>query len=383
MFYLLSAFRDIVVKHLDFFPYLFLYGTAGGGKTSYAEILTSLFGDCSKGIDLKDITQAALGRIASQKRNTITYYKEYKTDALPYVEQYFKAGYDCVSRTISKNGTGKETITFTIESSGLLDSNFLPTNEEAVFSRMIILDFENAKFTAEQKKAFLALKDHKEKGLTQITKEILQYRQLFDDNFKDVYYSVLDNIKNGKMKHFKDRERAFKHVALILTPFHILNSVLQFPFDIDTLENIMVQHAENQYDKLNEFKSTSMFWQSLAYWKNEGKLKEFGEPYGKDKAHFIKKNTTEQNGIIYLKSTQFATLHTFYVSYCKTKNVQFESLPELKAKLFSEGYEPFIDNKKENKKVVMNSHLGSSYAFQYEINKTDKNIIIEGVELDL
>ncbi len=383
MFYLLSVFRDIVVKHLDFFPYLFLYGTAGGGKTSYAEILTSLFGDTSKGIDLKDITQAALGRIASQKRNTITYYKEYKTDALPYVEQYFKAGYDCVSRTISKNGTGKETITFTIESSGLLDSNFLPTNEEAVYSRMIILDFENATFTAEQKKAFFKLKDHKENGLTQITKEILQYRQLFEDNFKDVFYTVLEDIKNGKMKHFKDRERAFKHVALILTPFHILSNVLKFPFDIETLENIMVQHAENQYTKLNEFKSTSMFWQSLAYWKNEGKVKEFGEQFGKDKAHYIKKNHTEQNGTIYLKSTQFATLHTYYVSYCKTKNVPFESLSELKAKLFSEGYEPFIENKKENKKVFNNYNLGSSYAFTYEINKTDKNIIIEGIELDL
>jgi len=206
---------------------------------------------------------------------------------------------------------------------------------------------------------------------------------LFENNFKDVYYTVLDDIKNGKMKHFKDRERAFKHVALILTPFHILNSVLEFPFDIETLEDIMVQHAENQYSKLNEFKSTSMFWQSLSYWKNENKIKEFGGAYNKENSHYVKKNQSKDTGIIYLKSTKLSDLHTFYVSYCKTKGMPFDSLPELKAKLISDGYAPFVNNPTENKKIVNNCYLGSSYAFEYQINKTDANIIIEGVELDL
>ena len=382
-FYLLSLFRDVVVKHLDFFPYLFLYGTAGGGKTSYAEILTGLFGDSSKGVDLKNVTQAGLSRVASQKRNTITYYKEYKTDALPFVEQYFKAGYDCVSRTISAGGTSTKTITFSIESSGLLDSNFLPTNEEAVFSRMIILDFEKAKFTEIQKNAFFELKDHKEQGLAQITKEVLKHRELFESNFKDVYYTVLDELKNGKMKDFKDRERAFKHVALILTPYHILNNVLKFPYDIETLENIMVAHAEAQYEKLNEFKSTSVFWQALAYWKSEGKLREFGNMYSKDKAHFIKKNVAETTGTIFLKSTRLPDLHVLYVSYCKSKNMPFDSLSELKSKLLTEGYEPYISNPNTKVKYINNYHLGSSYAFEFFINKKDGNIIIDGLEFDL
>jgi len=383
MFYLLSLFRDIVVKHLDFFPYLFLYGTAGGGKTSYAEILTALFGDSSKGVDLKNITQPSLSRIASQKRNTITYYKEYKTDAQPYVEQYFKAGYDCVSRTISSGGTGTETLTFNIESSGLLDSNFLPTNEEAVFSRMIIADFEKATFTDEQKEAFMELKKHKELGLAQITKEILQFRSLFEDNFKEVYYDVLDELKKGKMKDFKDRERAFKHVALILTPLHILQSVIKFPFDIETLENIMVSHAEAQYAKLNEFKSTAMFWQSFAYWESEGRIKEYGSTYGKNKAHYVKRIISEKKGIIYLKSTKFSDLHTYYVSYCKSKGIPFISLPELKNELFSVGYEAYMPNVKNRKKVQNNSFIGSSYAFSYDINHDDENITINGTELDI
>jgi len=384
MFYLLSIFRDIITRHLDFFPYLFLYGTAGGGKTSYSEILTSLFGDTSKGVDLKNITQPALSRIASQKRNTIVYYKEYKTDAQPFVEQYFKAGYDCVSRTISESGTGTKTKSFTIESAGLLDANFLPTNEEAVFTRMIILDFENHNFTDTQKDAFRLLLQHKENGLSQITREIFKHRELFESNFKEVFYSVLDELKAGKMNGFKDRERAFKHVALILTPFHILNSVLKFPFDIDTLENIMVAHAQAQYEKLTEFKSISVFWQSLSYFKSENKVKEYGDTYAKDKAHYYKDtNASNKSGVLYIKSTKLSDLHAYYVSYCKQKSIPYDSFSELKSKLLSEAYKPFLKNKADKKNIHNNYRLGSSYAFEYELNTKDNSLIFDGFEVEL
>jgi hypothetical protein len=44
-FYILSLFRDVVFNHLDFFPYLYLFGEAGAGKTSYVDVLLALFGD--------------------------------------------------------------------------------------------------------------------------------------------------------------------------------------------------------------------------------------------------------------------------------------------------------------------------------------------------
>ena len=378
MYYLLSLFRDIVFLHLDFFPYLFLFGTAGGGKTSYAEILISLFGDYSKGLDVKNITKASISRIASQKRNTITYYKEYKKDVEDYIEQYFKSGYDGVSRTIS-TGVAKNTITFKIESAGMLDSNFLPTNDESVFSRMIILDFDNSSFTDKQRTAFLEIKNHKETGLVQITKEVLQNRTLFEDNFKDVYYFVLDTLKNGKMKDFKDRERAIKHVALILTPFHILNGVLSFPFDIETLENIIINHAEKQYEKLNEFKSTGVFWQAMAYYKSENKIKEYIETNDRTKAYYFK---DVQKKTLYIKSTKFDELHTLYCEYCRKKQIPQSSLPEIRNALLTKGYKPYIENPQKGKKVFNQTYIGSSYAFQYSINDNG-NLIIDNLELEL
>jgi hypothetical protein len=191
-FYIIALFRDIIFDTLDFFPYLYLYGEAGAGKTAYVNILLGLFGDKSKGHGLKNISQPALSRIASQKRNTITYYKEYSKEVPNYVEDYLKTVYDGQSRTISNKGIGNETISFGVESAGIIDSNFLPTNETAIFTRMIILGFEETNFTSEQTAAFNELNEYRKTGLAQITKELLQYRMFFKDNFKEVFHQILD-----------------------------------------------------------------------------------------------------------------------------------------------------------------------------------------------
>ncbi len=390
LFYIISLFRDTIFKHLDFFPYLYLYGPAGGGKSHYAETLTGLFGNISKGHVLKNTTQPSLSRVASQIRNVITYYKEYKKDAPDFVDEYFKAGYDGVSRTIAK-GAGKETSTFNIEGSGLIDSNFLPTNDLAVYDRMIILDFEKNEFSKQETKAFEQLRPYKEKGLVQITKELLQFRALFDDNFKDVYYTVLDDIKYKKgLKGKIKRERMIKHIALILTPFHILQNELEFPFDLQTLEEVLFNHAYTQLEKLHQFKATNIFWQALAIYKSESKVKEFRHQGDKDTAHYKIKRTGNA-GSIFLRTTKMPFLLSLYAKHCKAigiENKHIESSTELKTSLTSKGYLPYQANTKINKdgkkrqgKNVYN--FGYCFEYSFTINEETKEMIIDNQEIDL
>jgi len=387
-FYFLSLFRDIVFNSLDFFPYLYLYGEAGAGKTSYVDFLLGLFGDSSKGHGLKNISQAGLSRIASQKRNTITYYKEYSKEVPNFVEDYLKTGYDGTSRTISSKSTSKETISFGIESAGVIDSNFLPTNETAVFTRMIILDFENISFTGEQTKAYETLKGYEKTGLAQITKEVLKHREFFKDNFKDTYYYVLDELKTKKqLKKKFTLERMIKHIALILTPFHILSEKLNFPYDITTLENMIIEHAEAQEEKLHEFKSTNIFWQALAINRNDNRLIEF-DGNNKEKAHYFKKPLLNNTGAIYLKTSKINFLYSLYAKHCKSigmDNKNIDSFSELTSKLFSRGYFPYQqppekDKKRKGKNVWQ---FGYCYEFHYTIEQNRDSILIDNQEIEL
>lgn len=386
MFYILALFRDVVFDHLDFFPYLYLYGLRGAGKSSYVDFLLALFGDESKGHALKNISQAALSRIASQKRNAITYYKEYAKDAPEIVEDYLKTGYDGQSRTIGMKTTGTETKSFEIMSAGIIDSNYLPTGSEAVFTRMIILDFEYDKFTEEQTEAYEALKEiEKKEGLAQITKEIYTQRGFFADNFKDVYYGVLSEVKT-ELGGFELPERSLKHVALILSAYQLISPALNFPFDYEELRRIMFSHAHAQNMKLNEFSTTAVFWQALATAKQDDKLKKFqskdksGRLITKNEAHY---RINEKDRTIRLKSSKLAQMHAFYAQYCKTINITPDSLTELKSKLISEGYTHFLPNQQQSRssKTTTDAYLSSVYCFGYNYEKD--SIILENQEIDL
>ena len=385
-FYILSLFRDIVFDCLDYFPYLYLYGEAGGGKTSYIDTVLALFGDKSKGHGLKNITQAGLSRIASQKRNGVIYYKEYKKDVPNYVEDYLKTGYDGQSRTLSLKGTGNQTVSFGIESAGIIDSNFLPTNETAVFDRMIILDFEKNNFTDEQTKAYLELKGYMNKGMAQITRELLKHRELFKEKFKETFYKALDYLKQTKeLKKKFPRERIIQHIALVLTPYHILHEKISFPFSFEMLENTIITHAEKQNEKLYEFKPTTVFWQALSFFKGEYKVVKF-KGDNKSEAHYVKAPIDENNGSIYIKTNKLNILYSYYARHCKaigTEANNIDSFTELKSKLLSKNYEPYQDNSKGNRVGKNIRGLGYSFEFRYTTTNNSESICIDGQELDL
>lgn len=386
MFYILSLFRDIIFKYLDYFPYLYLYGEAGGGKTSYVNTLLSLFGDESKGHGLKNITQAGLSRIASQKRNGIIYYKEYKKDIPNYVDDYLKTGYDGQSRTMSLKGVGNQTISFGIESAGMIDSNFLPTNEMAVYDRMIILDFEMNSFTDEQTRAYQELKRYVKRGMAQTTRELIKHRGIFKEKFIDTFYEVLDYLKHTKnLKKKFPRERIIQHAALVITPYHILQEKVAFPFSLEILEDIVIKHAEKQNEKLYEFKPTTIFWQALAFFKGEYKVVELRGD-NKNQAHYLKKQIGEDFGSIFIKTSALSKLYTYYAKHCKASAIEannIDSFTELKSKLLSKNYAPYQDNSKDGRVGKNIRGLGYSFEFSYTTNNNSESIFIDGQELDL
>ena len=384
-FYILALFRDVVFKTLDFFPYLYLYGEPGGGKTSYVDILLGLFGDESTGLPLKSSTQAALAREGLLKRNTISYYKEYKKDVPNYVDDYLKTGYDGVSRKIG-NGIGKDVITFEVQTAGVIDSNFLPTNDTAIFDRMIILDFDKSYYTEIETTAHLKLKNEIENGLCQVTKELLQYRDFFEDNFKDVFYSVLDNLKKKGIKEKFKHERTIKHMALILTPFHLLESKIKFPYNIENLEQIIISHTTAQNEKLNSFDPLNMFWQSLAFYKMEGNIFEYNDNIGKLKSHYIKMPKGTNGGLIFLKTSKMTEFFTYFAKFCRLQGIEnnkIDSMVEIKNKLLSKGYEPYVQIKEDSLRGKNQFHIGYSHEFRYTTSNNSDVILINGQEVDL
>jgi hypothetical protein len=390
MFYINSLFRDIVFKNLDFFPIEYLYGEASTGKTTFTNFRLALFGSYSEGEPLKSITQPGITRIANQKRNAMVYLKEYDRDCPPYVEDYMKTAYDGQARTIA-TGIGNKTLRFDVLSSCIVDSNYLPTNDIAIFTRNIIIDFEKSGFTDKQSKACKELIDHRETGLCQITKEMLNHRQLFQREFKTVYFDLLNRLKKGRkgkqkgiLKYFEfTDERMNKHIAFILTPYLILNDVIEFPFSFYSLVRNVLNIANVQNEKLKANKSTNKFWQALSIAKQERQLMEFTGNKDIDKSYLhYRKDTDEQ--VILLKTSKMSDLYKFYTRLCKNEGLKMDNLSELESKLISQNYEPFIrctQGSRKKSKAFTDYHLSSAYKFKYTIENGIMFIDNQEVEL--
>jgi len=177
LFLILSVFWDIVFDQLGFFPFLFLFGAYGTGKTSLVEYLLRIFGKDFKGIPLNNATQVALSRTIASRNNTIFYLKEYTKETDESNQDLFLTAYDGSGRATGVKSNDNRTKIAMVKSSIMLDGNELPTQKNAVLSRMILLNFEKNKFSKEQRKPFSELEEIQNDGFGKVIIEILQYRR--------------------------------------------------------------------------------------------------------------------------------------------------------------------------------------------------------------
>ena len=225
LFLILSIFRDIVFNQLGSFPFLFLFGDFGTGKTSFVEFLLAVFGKDTIGVALNNATITALSRIVSPRFNSLFYFKEYTSDTDESAQDFILTAYDGAGRTTGVKSNDNRTQSLVIKSAIILDGNELPVEKSAVLSRMILAFFQKQNFSNEQKEAFDKLKDEAEFGLGNVLLNILKHRDLFAKQFKPTFSQILKDLKySGDFSNF--HERMLKHMALLLTPVKIEGYVI-------------------------------------------------------------------------------------------------------------------------------------------------------------
>ena len=375
-FMILALFRDIVFAEVGFMPFLFLFGQAGVGKTSFIDSLLRLFGEKDIGISLRS-TFKAISRSAEQRKNAFVFYKEYHNAMDRSQIDFFKNAYDGALYSIAQATGDNKTTSFYAQSAFLIDGNVLPTAESALFDRMIVLAFENDTFTKEQTIAHRILNEESEKGLGQILKEILKYREYFKYSFKSCFKDIYNDIKykNSEINGFCIStlpERTLKHIALLLTAFKLMSVKLNFPFEYDALFNKIIQDSIEKYQMLTDIKDVTIFWDAI----NWDRKKD--QPTIQELKFYIK---DLEKGVIYMKIND---LYSVYMSYCKRNNINFIDKSSLNALLTASNYPPFISGKQKGRnKTIYKRGLGECYMYRFEYNQLDNILIINKREVFL
>ena len=369
-----SLMFDIVFAHTNYFPFLFLFGEQGTGKTTFINTLLGTIGKGYKG-DSFSSTSTAICRKLNQVNNSVVYLKEYTDTLDDEIVGKLKCVYDGQSYTIGQRTTDNKTKSFISRTGIIADGNDLPTKEAPLYDRFIVLELRESTFTKEQTEAFNELRKANEQyTLTSVTKELLHCRETYKARFATFYDAELGRLKKDRLKGYDNR--TIGHTAFILAAFNTL--MLEGVWELDEegtlregLENELVKMAEIKKSDIQQMSEVSTFWQCVApaieYQINNTIPKE------RNKA-----DVDIETATLYIS---LKPLYQEYAKECSKTHTKKASLVTLKKYLTGKAYQPFAgDFTKKNKKL----HGKSAKRLAYNLEKvSDTTFEIDGVELNL
>jgi hypothetical protein len=374
LFLILAVFRDIVFKEVRFFPFLFLFGDFGTGKTSYVEMFLSLFGSDTTGTPLNNSTSVALSRMASTRVNSLFYFKEYTSETDEKAQDFILTAYDGAGRTTGVKSTDNKTKCFPVRSGLIFDGNQLPTQKTAILSRMVLLNFEESKFTSQQVDAYTRLKLEAEGGLGGVLLEILSKRSEFEKNFRQGYNEYIRELK--RMKQFSFPERTLNHIALLMTPAKILWQQLAFPFDLLDVWNSILENAEYQHNLIKQSGAISVFWEAFSSSFKRSLIIKF-DGHNVKSAHFNIKYQEAGQAVLQIK---LASLYPYYVKYCRENNISFLDQNSLRMIITSKANKEFLPSSQKGRgSTYTDKYFGTCY--QFICRRIEDYIVISEVEI--
>ena len=375
LFTILTIYRDIVFEQLGFFPFLFLFGDAGTGKTQFTEKLLRLFGQDVIGTSLNNATTPGLSRTASWKSNSLVYLKEYTNETEEAIQDFILTAYDGAGRTIGLKTMDNRTKTYTIRSGLIFDGNHLPTQKTAILTRMILLYFEDDSFTSQQTEAFHQLKQLAEVGFGGVLLEILKLRPVLESNFRKEYLEAKQLIRSGKLDI---PERMMEHLSLIYALFETTRDYLEYPFDTDQVKRILAENAESHHALIRESSVINIFWEAFAYNVSRSQIHEYNRELGNQKtSHFRIVPQGDENVILQI---HYKELYPYYVRYCKDNGLKFLDKSSLGKLLTSDANKSFIKTEQKNRGRGY-TDFTFGFCYQFSAKYSEKRLVVNETEI--
>lgn len=272
-FYVATLFRDVILRTMNFYPILCLFGPKGAGKTELAVSILQFFGKQSKGPNINSTSKPALADHISQTRNSCSHIDEYTNNMELEKVEFLKGLWDLTGRTRMNMDKDKKKETTAVDCGIMLSGQQMPTVDIALFTRLIYLSFFKHEFTASEKEKFKKLKRIERLGLTHITHEILKHRDYFIENINKNYEKVSRDLLN-ELKNEIIMDRIFNNWLIILAAFHTLDSKINVSFTYTELLSQAVDQIKIQNRESQKSGEISSFWNIIQYLYAEGLILE-------------------------------------------------------------------------------------------------------------
>jgi hypothetical protein len=259
--YVAALFSDIIFDAMDDrFPMLFVYGQKGTGKGTMLESLMKMFGPGQKQLMLGGAsTVVGFMRKSGQYVNALVWFDEYKNNVKTQVRESIKNLYDRKGYERGKKDNSMQTESTSVDSGIVVSGQEMPTGEEALFTRFILLTKLVPDKSDTVRKAFDQLKHMEKDGLSQITVDLLNMRPLFKEEFKSRYKSAMRDFEK-ELKNADIIDRMINNYACLITVVDMVLQKFKLPFTLLEFKNLCRKLIEEQFFVLKGSDTVGKFW---------------------------------------------------------------------------------------------------------------------------
>jgi len=335
--YLIAAlFRDIIFQETKMFPILNVFGPKGTGKSEFGHAIMEFFMIENTAPNIQTSTGAALAETVAQCCNAIVHIDEYKNTIDADKIEFLKGLWDGIGRNRMNMDKDKKREITHVEAAILLSGQEMPTEDPALFSRLIFLTNNTtaAQRTQEERDSYNKLKAMRQQGCTHLTLELLKYRSQFGANFKSSWNVVVGDLLSALADSPID-ERILNNWVVPLSAFHALRNtikdVLKLNFDYEDLKSCSVALMLRQQELVKSNSEVASFWDVLSSLSNKNII-HFGVDYlietrdsvrikdeiNKNESHLV--DFSGQKTLLFLR---FKFIFQQYAILCKASNQKY------------------------------------------------------------
>ena len=267
-FYLTSLFRDIVYDRFKFFPHLFGFGPPGTGKSAMAWSLTQMFGQAQIPFNLNSGTKVAFHKTFAMFRNAVVWFDEYKNSIDPQRIEAIKSAYDGAGHQKSEMTQANRTKSTPVYSSAVFTGQELPTADNALFKRVLLLEYHVTHRTEEERLNLDKFREMETRGLSHITAHLTTLRPIFESNYEAVYQSTVKDLQKELGDRYANIEaRIVLNYAIILAGYRTIEIPLNLsmPIPYSTMLKLCAERIDTQNKLIGNSKETSVFWDLVQY----------------------------------------------------------------------------------------------------------------------
>lgn len=336
---ILTLFRDIVFDIDNNCPHLYGFGEPSSGKSKWAESITALFYHRRPAFNLNSGTDFAFFLYMSQFVNAGAHLNEFDIEVIrPEWFQAIKGAYDGEGRVRGKLGSKNATEIQKIVSTLVLTGQKLITaDDNSVVTRSIIEPFSAVDRNEEISQEYSRLKDWEATGIGSLVTEVLQHRELWQQQYKNNFNNLLSHWrKNKPADDVNINQRIMQNYAHMATGYTMLSHHITLPQLPGEYTSYCYAEAVKWSRFIRSSDTLSVFWHTLESLANNMKVTDGWDFDVKlvtdvrvsvNRTEDVVKTFTEPTNVFFLRINNVH--HLFQLDYRQRTNQQAMSLENL------------------------------------------------------